>query len=429
MPHLSIRAVMMLAVSCLGVLLIASVGWRSYEAWRVYQHGAAIQKFDIGANRFVAGIFEILMERLATNNALQAPDPASPAVLNEIESRRRAVQQRFSPGLQSISSQEFAGREQLLATLQTALAKANEYRRQADQAIRLPRDQRDEALRKAYIPAITEMVNAALNVWFGALHSAAEADPTLSRLAVIKEIGWHMRDNAGKERSNLAQSIAGAVPITPDMQIANAATRARVDILWQQLVSLMPERVRPPAIQNAMESAQKEYFQTFRMAADQIKQASDAGAAYTMTAPQWVEMSTPQIGTLLDVMYAAGEASEAHVDRMLASARADMATSLALLIGGLLAIAGCFWLVVHRVSRPLAALSQAVQSLAHGDLAVIGEPDRHDHRLDTQYRPANQSFGPERNHRSGARWRGRTRVFRRRPGGEATRRSDGQGHR
>ena len=77
MPWASIRAVMFMAVSCLGVLLMASVGWRAYDAWSKYNQGLAIQTFDSGANRFVAGIFEILMERLATNNALQAPDPAA----------------------------------------------------------------------------------------------------------------------------------------------------------------------------------------------------------------------------------------------------------------------------------------------------------------------------------------------------------------
>ena len=166
----------------------------------------------------------------------------------------------------------------------------------------------DESLRKSYIPTITDSVNAALKIWLAALHSAAGSDPLLARLAVIKEIGWHMRDMSGKERSNLSQSIAAAAPITPELQMANAAMRSRVEMLWQQLTSLTPESETPPAIKRAMEGAQRDYFGGFRSLAEQLKQASDAGGKYAMTIQQWVETSTPQIGSLLNIMYAAGEA-------------------------------------------------------------------------------------------------------------------------
>jgi len=33
-------------------------------------------EFDAGANRLIAGLFEVLMERLATNNGLQAAEPS-----------------------------------------------------------------------------------------------------------------------------------------------------------------------------------------------------------------------------------------------------------------------------------------------------------------------------------------------------------------
>ena len=99
------------------------------------------------------------------------------------------------------------------------------------------RDQRDETLRKTYIPVITDSVNAALKVWFSALYTTAKNDPQLAVLASIKEIGFQMRDVAGKERSNVASSIAAGVALTPDMILANAQFRARVDMLWDLLAA------------------------------------------------------------------------------------------------------------------------------------------------------------------------------------------------
>ena len=41
-----------------------------------------------------------------------------------------------------------------------------------------------------------------------------------------------------------------------------------------------------------------------------MNKASDAGGQYTMPTLQWVDTTTPQLGTLLEVMYAASRASE-----------------------------------------------------------------------------------------------------------------------
>ena len=123
----------------------------------------------------------------------------------------------------------------LLQELKSALQKANDYRRQADAALKLPREQRDENLRKTFIPVIPDSVNAALKVWFSALYSAAKSDPQLARLASIKEIGFRMRDNSGQERSIIASAIASATAISADGLAAADGYRGRVAMLWDRL--------------------------------------------------------------------------------------------------------------------------------------------------------------------------------------------------
>ena len=365
------RQLIITSVIGLSVLLVGTITFRGVEAWRSYRQASDVQAFNTGANQFIAGLFEVLMERLATNNALQAADPAAPAVLAEIELRRKAVRENFGAGLATLAKNEFPGRDAHLRDLNTALEKATTLRQQADNAVKLPRDQRDEVLRKTFVPVITESVNAALKVWFSALHSSASTDPALARLATVKELGWRMRDIAGFERSNLSQSITGAVAITPELLAANAGVRARVDLLWQQLANLTPDGAAThPAISRAKAAAQSQYFGGFWPLADSVKQSSDAGTPYALTTKQWVETTTPQLGALLGVLYAANEASEAHVTAMLSAEQTNLVVSCALLLLSLCGAGVCLWLVVERVARPLGALSSAVQTLAAGDLSV-----------------------------------------------------------
>jgi hypothetical protein len=111
--------------------------------------------------------------------------------------------------------------------LRAAIDKANDFRNRADAALKQTRDQRDETLRKTFIPVVTDSVNAALKVWFSALYATAKSDPQLALLASIKEIGFQMRDWAGKERSNVSSSVAAGASLTPDMVAGNAQFRSR----------------------------------------------------------------------------------------------------------------------------------------------------------------------------------------------------------
>ena len=211
----SIKTVLFAALGLLGVLFVAAVIWKGKSTLANYTSAVGQQEFDQGANRFIKGLFEVLMERLATNNGLQGADPAPATVLAEIEKRRNAVKADFDAGLAILAQRDFPNKSTLMQELQAALGKANDFRKRADAALKLPRDQRDETLRKTYIPVITDSVNAALKVWFSALYTTAKNDPQLARLASIKEIGFQMRDWAGKERSYVSSSIAAGAALTP----------------------------------------------------------------------------------------------------------------------------------------------------------------------------------------------------------------------
>ena len=366
----SIRAMLLSAIAALSLLAMGAFGWNAAGAWQRYEAARHAQEFDAGVNKFITGLFEVLMERLYTNNGLQAADVAPAAVLDEIEKRRKVVRENYTPGLAMLKSQEFPNKTALLADLDAALAKANQYRAQADAALKLPKDKRDENLVKTFIPTITASVNASLKVWFSALHTAAQNDPTLARLASLKELGWRMRDISGFERSNIASAIAAGQPIAADKLAANAGIRSQVDVLWQQVENLAADPATDPAIKRAMAAAKEQYFGAFRKYADDMKKLSDEGGKYGVTSTQYVETTTPQLGSLLGVMYAAGKASESYTEAVRSAALTSLISALAMIGLALVVAIGVALLVVWRVTRPLRDITDVVNRLASGDTAV-----------------------------------------------------------
>ena len=103
------------------------------------------------------------------------------------------------------------------------------------------------------------------------------------------------------------------------------------------------------------------------------------GAKYPMTAPQYVDESTPQLGTLLEVMHAAGIASEAYATATIDRAFWELMIAAALLVVGLAIAIGSMLVVVDARHPPLTKLSIVVQRLADNDTAVeIPEMRRND---------------------------------------------------
>jgi len=372
----SIKTVLLGALGCLALMVVAALGWKAVDSYSHYSAAVAQKEFDLGANRFIAGLFEVLMERLETNNALQAADPAGQPVLDKIASYRKVVKDNFDVGLVAFEKGEFPNKRALLDDLTAALQKANDYRKQADQAIKLPRDGRDENLRKTFIPTVTNSVNAALKLWFSALHSAAKGNPELARLATIKEIGWRMRDTAGQERSVIASAISSAAAIPADRIPFISEQRARVALLWDQLQNLTADAGTHPAIKDAMRAAQEKYSKDFLSLSDQMRKVSDAGGKYPMTPAQWVDTTTPQIGTLLEVLYGASKASEAVATAAISNSFRDLAIEFSLIALALGIAVCCVWIVLARVTGPLSKLAQVVERLAANDTAVEIPPAR-----------------------------------------------------
>jgi methyl-accepting chemotaxis protein len=341
------------------------------QSWPAYRAAQQQRQFDLGANQFIKGLYEVLLERLDSNNALQAPEPASASTLSAIDAHRKTIRENFDAGLASLEQWEFPDKASLLSTLKSSVQRADDFRRRSDEAIRLSRERRDSDVVKTFVPAMTEMVNASLKVWFSALHSIAKDDPGLARLATIKEIGWRMREFSGLERSIVASAIASATAIQPDQLSAIAGHRARVSVLWAQLLNLTADPASDAGIKAAMRDAEQKYFGGFEPLSDQLRKLAAAGEKYPMTAAQWVETTNPQIGSLLEVLYAAGRAGETITANTLERATRDLIIELAVFIGSILFSGICAWVVVTRVTTPLSQLALALSELSDGNFEVL----------------------------------------------------------
>ena len=117
----SIKTILFAAFGLLAVLFVATVVWKTTTIWSTYSAAIGQRQFDRGANRFIKGLYEVLIERLATNNGLQGAAPAGADLYAEIEKRRTAVKADFDPGLAALAERDFPNKPALMRDLQAAI--------------------------------------------------------------------------------------------------------------------------------------------------------------------------------------------------------------------------------------------------------------------------------------------------------------------
>ena len=378
MPRLnSVGAKFITAFALILPIFVWQLGKDAFQSFQRYQDISNLERQNAAANSLIAGVYEILMERLATNNALQAEQPADSAVLNEIEKRRSVAVQKISAAFADLSAQEFPNKAALLNELKAAREKADSYRVKADAAVKQSKSNRDADTVKNLFVSLSELSSTSQKVWGAVLASTSHADPELARLSNIRLLAWNLRDIAGFERSHVAAAIAAKAAIPADKLAAIGEIRAQITLMWRFLEGNFKAGDHSAVIKG-VQLAKDGYFGKFQPLAEQMRKVSAEGASYPMSLPQWVDTTTPQLFTLLEIMYGAGVASEAHAAAEQQAAILSLILSCSLLALGACAM-GASLLVIIRIVRPLKAMTAAMQHLANGNVDVaVPALDRND---------------------------------------------------
>jgi len=352
-------------------ILSWQLGKDTVQSFRSYDEVKVLERQNAAANILIAGVYEVLLERLATNNALLADQPAGSDVVSAIEKFRSVAVPKISAAYADLSAQEFSNKAALLGDLKAAIDKANSYRAKADAAVKQAKAGRDADTVKNLFVSLSDLATVSQAVWIAVLSNTSQRDPELSRLTTIRVLAWNLREISGLERSHIAAAIPTKSAIPADKLVAIAGIRGQMALVWRVVQQIGLKQNEHPAIARGVQLAKDGYFAGFEPLADQMRKASADGAAYPMSQQQWVDTTTPQLFTLLEIMYGAGVASEAHMAAAQGAALQTLIVSLILLGLGVAALITAALIVTRSVVRPLKMLTDAMRDLADGNFGVV----------------------------------------------------------
>jgi methyl-accepting chemotaxis protein len=365
---LTVKATLALIVGVLAALVLIACGIAGNDAWRSYAAAMRVAEVNAITDQLLKGLESIQLERGQTNTALQAPAAATAQVNEVIQQRRSQGDAVLSPALAQMTATANAEGKKLIGEVEQAYERTRQLRKNADGAVRLPKEQRDAALLKSWYPTVSGLLTAIQSLWTSASREISKEDPIVGQLTMVKQAAFQMREYAGRERAVHAGNISAGRVLSAEQQRDVATWRGQVQSNWQTIRDLSAGAATP--LTTAVSAAQQGYFGNFQAQTEAVYKAGAAGSSYPIGVQQWYDASNPALELIVRIKDAAVEVTNSHAAAKAAAARLQLIlVSLVTLLGIGVSIASV-WILSRRVIGPLTAMTAAMQRLAGGDLSI-----------------------------------------------------------
>jgi signal transduction histidine kinase/ActR/RegA family two-component response regulator len=317
----------------------------------------------------ITSLQEIRLERGSLRNALDMPKVESPQGSANFWARRAECQRLFnramaklaedpSPETQAAVRNIAARRAAFMATLDEVLA-----------ALKRPQSERPAGLADRWVAADTALVVATGDLVHRLSAEVSRDDPYVAQMTKMEQLVWWEREAAGADAAMVGHANNLGRRLTPDELQALAAQAGRSAGIWDIVRDEARMPNTPSQLREAVARATQSYFVDYMAVRQNILADLAAGKPTLVTGKQDMSVAVTSLGSLMNVADTAFDLSRAHANAELVSADRD-ASMAGVFIFVALGLGMCTMLYISlRVIAPIARITEAMGSVAAGDLA------------------------------------------------------------
>jgi methyl-accepting chemotaxis protein len=364
--HPSLAQTLLTIFGTLGLVLLISVGFGASEALRHFLLLRTVLDTNETSDLLLASAGNWAVERGATNTALNMPEPAAGTVREAIAKRRSDGDATFEAALLKVRAESDGGAR--LVPVREAYERVAALRRMVDGALGQQRPQRDAALLKDWVPAITRLIEVTQTLRLASERAASSPEMDIAHLQLMKHSAWVMSEFAGRERAQIGGLVSAGAPITPERLQQLAELRGRVELAWSSIQDMAQSNsIKTPELQAAIEVVRQSFFGGFQQTRAGVYQAGIAGASYPLTAADWIATATRSIDTILQLGRTISAATVSFETRTESGGLLVLGVTALLGLVGTVIVAAGMWFLASRVVHAISVMTEAMRRLAGGD--------------------------------------------------------------
>ncbi|HUC49603.1 MAG TPA: methyl-accepting chemotaxis protein [Xanthobacteraceae bacterium] len=323
------------------------------------------------AARIVAAALQFVrVERGPIRATLEEPKPASAEVIASTANLRAKAQVALASVLRECAVIDCVGtKKELFTGLPGSIDKLAAVRKQVDVALSEPLSARPADISRDFDTSSTDLI-IRLNTMFGVLSDRIRMfDAQAAELIEITQLGWLTRDGLGLERSFLYRSLM-ANKLAPEAQQRIIELRTQAEVTWRVVRQLAARAGAPKDVVTPINTADQVAFERYGPIRNDVYDALMKGKPVPVAPDAFVATSKDAVQRVADVSEAALAAAERHVSASLGEANRNlMLQGLLLAIALMAGLLGAL-IIVHRITRPIGAITATMRRLADGDASV-----------------------------------------------------------
>jgi methyl-accepting chemotaxis protein len=367
----NIRNLLVAAVAMLSLFGLAVSGYVLHNANIERTTASDAASVNETADLLLESAGQWARERGATNLALNAVNPATDAQVAAISNFRKLADHPFERAVGRMAAQDFANRDQLIATAKRAFEQLSAIRRQADAETTKPANARQPAVVSQWAPTITALIAASQNLRVAAAMDEDNVQARLSSLQNLKHFVWIMSEYLGRERAAVAAMVAAGRPMS-SQEISTLGTfRGRVEAAWDCVQAYAAKSSASPSVTSGVDRVRERVFQRFEDTRKAVYAAGLAGGSYPVNSGEWFSQSTAAIDEVIALSVLASQEAARLAEAAQRSSLLTLVLNAVLMAFSLLLAAATLWMVISRVVRSLGQMTEAMSEIASGETSAV----------------------------------------------------------
>jgi methyl-accepting chemotaxis protein len=363
----SIRTFLLCAFAVLALMLVGLAGFSAVQVIQTYRANASFLTTNAITELLLDAAADLAIERGLSNAPLHAPEPLPAERRAEIEDVRARADQAIRDGIERLRSlPQMANSLRAIDDLERSYRDFGAFRRRVGEALRAPAASRPADVVDNFAPMVAMLVDgiSSLRMTLEALTPARGAD--LAEFLQLRHLAAVMAEEAGRERAIFGGNIAQRRPFSRDDLRAVAEHRGQIGLVWSVLQAVRQRSDLPSSLSAAIASVDQEFIHNLADLRSAVLARAEDGN-YPIGGREWVDRSGVAQKTILILSAEASTLARHTAGTAAFRSKWRAIVYLALVSGSLIVAIGSFAMMIGRVIRPLAAITDAIERLARGD--------------------------------------------------------------
>jgi signal transduction histidine kinase len=198
-------------------------------------------------------------------------------------------------------------------------------------------------------------------------HRIALTDPVNAQLMKVGDVGWRLRTDAGADRGYMTRAILRGRPLNDAQREQLIHSAGRMDASWGALQQEAQAASLPPQLRDAIQRAEKVYFQNYNSLRARVLADLTAAKPVTLTSPQWLRQSNISLRGMTDIANVSYALTRGHATAQLEKANNRLRFFIVLMLASI----GLATLVIVYMQKHVVG---PLKKIAGSITTIVGAP-------------------------------------------------------